>query len=88
MINECRNYVVDSSKRISGTDGDFLYNITIPETADYDHVVLNQISIPRSFYDIEAPYNTFILKENSTIINCTISEGMYNVYSLILQIQH
>jgi hypothetical protein len=87
MINECRNYVVDSSQRISGTDTDFLYNIDIPQTADYDHVVLNQISIPRSFYDIEEPYNTFILKENSTIINCTISEGMYNVYSLILQIQ-
>jgi len=87
MINESRNYVVDSSQRISGTDTDFLFSIDIPQTSNFDHIVLNQFSCPRSFYDIEAPYNTFILKENSTNITCTITEGIYNVYSLILQMQ-
>jgi hypothetical protein len=80
---DSRVYVIDSSKRISGTSSNFSISIDIPNLSDFDRIALNQFSCPRSYYDVEEGFNTFILKEGTTQVQCIFPQGMYNVYTLI-----
>lgn len=68
---------VDSRKRISGTDSNFTYNIAFPDDHNYDRVVVLDALIPKSYYLIQAGYNTFQLKENATIVTITVPIGSY-----------
>lgn len=78
--DEIRSIVVDSSNRISGTSTNFTINLNLPNNCqDYDRVALNQISIPRSYYDVDMGTNTFTLKENLLTATITIPIGLYNV---------
>lgn len=77
--------VVDSSLRLSGTSSNFTINLNLPSfVQDFDRVALNQISIPRSWYDVETNYNTFQFKEGitGTLKTITVPEGMYNCLTL------
>ena len=77
--------VVDSSQRVSGTSSNFTINLNLPSfVQEFDRVALNQISIPRSWYDVESGVNTFQFKEGSggTLKTITITPGMYNVTTL------
>jgi hypothetical protein len=80
-----RVVVVDSSDRYSGTSSNFSIDLKLPSSvSDFDRVSLNQISIPRSWYDVKAPYNKFYLLESggAGLIPIEITEGMYNVNTL------
>lgn len=77
--------VVDSSQRLSGTSSNFTINLNLPSyVQDFDRVALNQISIPRSWYDVETDYNTFQFKEGVAGIlkTITVPIGMYNCLTL------
>ena len=83
-----RMVIVDSSQRFSGTSSQFTIALSLPtEVSDFDRVVLNQISIPRSWYDVDNNLNTFVLVENSVSATVTLTPGLYNVNSLILSLQ-
>ncbi len=83
MIADGTIYIIDSSKRINGTDANFSYKIELPREKDYNRVVVLQALIPKSYYLVTAPYNTFILEENGTEVIITLPEGNYNVQSFI-----
>jgi len=83
--NEVYISVVDSSQRVSGTSSNFTINLNLPSfVQDYDRVALNQISIPRSWYDVETGVNTFQFKEGAggTLKTITVTPGMYNCLTL------
>lgn len=77
--------VVDSSQKVSGTSSNFTIDLKIPSfVQEFDRVALNQISIPRSWYDVETGVNTFQFREGISGIlkTITVPVGMYNVLTL------
>lgn len=81
IINS-RLYYINSETKASGVDGNFKYEIQIPNTGDYNRVCVLQASIPLSFYLVRRGINTFILQEEFgeviTNITITIPIGNYN----------
>jgi hypothetical protein len=69
---------IDSRKRISGTDSNFLYNISLPQDHTFDRVVVLNALIPKSYFLIQAGYNTFQLQENNTTVTITVPVGNYS----------
>ena len=59
-------FYIDSQNRTSGTSGNFSINFAMPPNNRYDRIVVMQASIPKSFYLVNAPYNTFQLLEPGT----------------------
>lgn len=84
MISDGTIFIIDSSKRIpdpNSTDANFSYIINIPKQKQYTHAVILQSIIPKSYYLVQVPNNTFILSENGTQTTITIQPGNYNVKS-------
>ena len=52
-------FYIDSQNRTSGTSGNFLINFAMPPNNTYNRIVVMQASVPKSFYLVSAPYNTF-----------------------------
>lgn len=78
-----RIVIVDSYLRYSGTSSNFSINLNLPSyCSDFDRIALNQISLPRSWYDVATNFNTFTLREGATSVIITVPVGMYNVNSL------
>jgi hypothetical protein len=76
-----RIYYLDSHNRVSGTHSNFTIKVEIPTTEQFDRVVVLSAVIPRSYYLVQSPYNTFTLRENSIDTTITIAEGNYS-YSM------
>jgi hypothetical protein len=83
LIADSTVFIIDSSKRISGTDSDFLFKINLPKNSGYDRVVMLQAIIPKSYYLIDTPDNTFVLTEKGVNYTISITPGNYNVRSWI-----
>lgn len=69
---------VNSRDRLSGTDSNFTIDLNIDRSKNYDRICVLDISIPKSYYTIQSPYNTFVLDENGNQVNITIPEANYN----------
>ena len=70
---------IDSSERVSRTDTSFISKpVLISAGNSYDAVVVSQVSIPKSWYNVPSEYNYFILNENGNAITITIPAGNYN----------
>jgi hypothetical protein len=55
------------------------FTITLPAIdARYDRVAVVSASIPKTYYNVEAPYNTFVLTESKTPATITIPRGNYS----------
>jgi hypothetical protein len=81
--NNSLSVIIDSENRLSGSTSNFTINPSLPNyVSTFDRVVLSQISIPKSFYDININCNSLTYTENGVPINITIPIGMYNVNSL------
>lgn len=80
-IKGARIFYIDSHNRVSGSDEDFLHPVELPPHEEFDRVVVLSAVIPRSYYLIQSPYNTFTLRENGTDTTITITEGNYS-YSM------
>jgi hypothetical protein len=72
---------INSQNRVSGTDGNFFYNINLPtnEGHKYNRVVVTECSIPKSYYMVQAGFNTFILREGASSVTVTITPGNYTL---------
>ena len=65
-IGNHSTFFIDSQNRTSGTSGNFSINLMMPPNNTYNRIVLMQASIPKSFYLVSSPYNTFTLYEPGT----------------------
>lgn len=75
---------IDSSERVSGTDTAFISApVLISASNNYDSVVVSQVSIPKSWYNVPSAYNYFTLVENGVQTTITIPAGNYNRNSLV-----
>lgn len=78
--------IIDSNNRISGSSSNFSINVDLPVNSSFDRVALSQASIPRSYYDVQDGYNTFLLKEGLNITTVIITPGMYNITTLMIEV--
>jgi hypothetical protein len=84
VSNHPTTFYFDSSERASGSNESFLSKpITIDTGNRYDSVVVSQVSIPKSWYNVPANFNTFTLYETDalgpmTTTTITIPIGNYN----------
>jgi hypothetical protein len=84
MIDNLISYNITSKNRIDGSTNDFSINLNIPNDIinNITHVSVTNISIPKSFYQIENGFNTFSLYENNVLISITLPAGNYSKYQL------
>ena len=80
-------FYVDSHRRIKGTNSNFSYQIDT-KGEDFDHCVVLQASIPKSYWLIQNNKNTFILDEISNQVTITIPVGNYSRSSFAYQLQY
>jgi hypothetical protein len=74
---------IDSSERISGTNSSFLSRpANISSSNKYHSVVVSQISIPKSWYNVPTNFRTFTLSEGGVLSTVTIPAGNYNRITL------
>jgi hypothetical protein len=79
-------YYINSYNRLSGTNSNFSYLLpNINEGAN--RVVVLSASIPKSYYLIQSPYNTFQVIENGITYLITVPPGNYNRKSLVIVVQ-
>lgn len=76
-------FYINSRSRMSGSSSDFTYELKIPPGNRYSHACALHVSIPRSFYLVTPPNNTFTLVEGKTSTIITLPTGNYNVKNLI-----
>jgi hypothetical protein len=72
---------INSENRVSGTDSNFTYNLNVTST-EYDHICALQISVPKSYYLVQSPFNTFTLNEDGDTVEITLDPGNYTRQSL------
>jgi hypothetical protein len=85
-MKRCRTFYLNSRNRTSGTNSSFYVKIEIPPHEKFTHVCLLGATIPKSYYLIQAGYNTFVLRENGVDTVVTIPAGNYNLSSFRTQI--
>ena len=74
-----QTYFIDSGERVAGTSNAFQSApINLGVTNRYDSVILSQVVIPKSWYNVPQNYNTFTLKEKGVSTTITIPVGNYN----------
>ena len=73
---------IDSSRRTSGTNSRFKYNLNVNNFTDYDSVCVLQANIPKSFYLVESGENTFTLTESASTVTITSPAGNYTRHNL------
>ena len=82
-------FYINSRNRLTGTDSSFSYKLNIDQYVDYKYVSLISISIRKTFYSVQEPYNTFTLRHGLTDYLITIPEENYTrtSFAKILQIK-
>jgi hypothetical protein len=78
---EGKTILINSKDRLSGTTSDFSFIIPPDGDIIYTHAIVLGCDIPLSYYLVDSPYNTFILRENLVDTVITVHEGNYNVNS-------
>lgn len=85
MISK-RLFYVDSHERVSGSHSDFSFVLEFQD--DYDHAVVLQVNIPKSYYIVRNGLNTFILQEGLSSVVITLPFGNYTRSSFKTQLQN
>ena len=82
-------FYINSRNRLTGTDSSFSYKLDIDRYIDYKHVSLISISIPKTFYAIQAGYNTFTVRHGIDEYLITIEPGNYTrgSFAKVLQLK-
>ena len=82
MIKNSKRFYLKSADRLSGTDSsNVLLNVDIPTNEVFTHVCVLDMNIPKCYYLVPAPYNTFVLQELGVNTTITVPPGNYNVSS-------
>src|SRR5665647_33367 len=75
-------FYVNSRNRIAGDDANFCMMVPIPAGSKYTHVCVLDMAIPKSYYLIQAGFNTFTLVEGLIQTTISIPPGNYSRRSL------
>lgn len=77
---------INSDNRTSGSNSNF--TVQLPNLDQrYDRVSLVSASIPKTYYNVSAPYNTFILTEGvqTRIITVPVGNYSFNSFASVVQ---
>ena len=86
LIISKRIFYVDSHNKLSGTHSNFSYYLEY-QKEEYDHAVVLQATIPKSYYLVQAGKNTFVLEENGNQVVISLPIGNYSRTSFRFQLQ-
>lgn len=75
-------FYVNGANRTYGTSSDFTYLLDFKSVEGATHIQMMKMYIPKSFYSIQVPYNTFFLTENDNQVEIAIPEGNYTLASI------
>lgn len=75
-------FYINSKDRIGGTSSNFTYDLKMDKENKYSHVMVLDVSIPKSYYLIPAGANTFSLQEGKTTVTVTMPAANYNIGNL------
>lgn len=79
IIADKQLFYVNSRRRTSGTsDTDFFYELPISPDKKFNKAVILQMIVPKSYYLVSSPSNTFTLQENASQATVTMPQGNYN----------
>lgn len=67
----------------SGSSGDFIYDLNMQQSEQYEYVSVIQAEIPKSFYNVDDPYNFFYLIEDGNQITISLTEGNYDEFTFV-----
>ncbi len=84
LIISKKIFYVDSHLRTSGTHTNFSYVFEFQE--EYDHAVVLQANIPKSYYIVQNGRNTFTLREGIVDTLITLPYGNYSRSSFRVQL--
>ncbi len=70
-------FIVDSRKRIAGTDSNFIFSLSMNTSVKYDKTCVLAADISKTYYQVKAGYNSFTLKEGDEEIQVTVSVSTY-----------
>ncbi len=56
-------FIVDSKKCIAETNSDFTYTLPMNTSIKYNKACVLATDIPKTYYQVKANYNSFILKK-------------------------
>lgn len=87
LITNKRIFYVDSHNRISGSHSNFTIQLDY-KNEDYDHCVVLQATIPKSYYLVQSGRNTFTLNENGSLVTISMPIGNYSRSSFAFQLQY
>ena len=79
MISHKPLFYINSAARASGTDGNFLASVALPAEEKFTHVCVMEASVPKSYYLVQAGFNTFTVIENAVPLLVSVAPGNYNV---------
>ena len=85
-IDHKRFLYINSANRTSGSINSFTVPVDMSANEQYDACVVTACSVPVSFLLIPNGYNTFQLKELSTIVTLTITPASYNLNSFCTEL--
>lgn len=73
---------IDSSRRVSGSNESFVYQIQLPKNKTFTHCTLMDFTCPKSYYNVPAGFNSMTLTENGVSATVSITAGNYNRITL------
>lgn len=83
--NNTPSFIIDSTNRLIGTATNFSYKIDIRKNNEYDSVCLILAEIPKTYYTLNSPNNTFYLTEDGfPAVLITMLEGNYNIENFLI----
>ena len=71
----------------SGDSSSFEYDLNFLQTEKYQYVSVIQAEIPKSFYNIDDPFNFFYLNEGTGDIKIILTEGNYDRFTFITEVK-
>jgi len=78
MIRHRRVFYLNSANRLGGTDAsECTLQINIPSHEAFTHVLVVEANIPKSYYLVQAGYNTFTIVENTVPRTITLTPANY-----------
>lgn len=81
---KCWHAHISSSRRASGNSSSFVFNLSIP--GPFNRCAVVKAAIPRSWFLIVAPFNTFQLVEDGVAVTVTIPPGNYTLIGWMKQV--
>lgn len=87
FITNKRLFYLDSHNRVSGSHSNFSIQLDY-KNEEYDHCVVLQATIPKSYYLIKSGKNTFTLDENGDQVIITMPIGNYSRTSFAYQLRY